>query len=200
MTPPHANIEDTNIEDVLCSKTTLKILKVLMQSEMLTVSEIAKEIGVNFASARTHLETLENISIWRRQMSKRIVLGITLTLLLVSMFGLALNIQPARATGTVYIRADGSIDPPDAPISTVDNVTYTLTGNITSPDGSGIVIERNNVTLDGSGYTIQGTKVYYARGILLAAVSNVTVKNVKITTFYTGIETYGSSRNSIRAR
>jgi ribosomal protein S25 len=49
-----------NIEDVLCSKTTLKMLKVSMQSELLTVSEIAKRTSVNYVSARTHLETLEN--------------------------------------------------------------------------------------------------------------------------------------------
>jgi hypothetical protein len=42
----------------------------------------------------------------------------------------ALFIQPARAEGAIYIRADGSIDPPTAPISTNDNVTYTLTGNV----------------------------------------------------------------------
>jgi len=41
------------------------------------------------------------------------------------MLGMALNIQPAKAwTGTVYIRADGSIGPADAPIITYDNVTY----------------------------------------------------------------------------
>jgi len=55
MTPPH-----TNIEDVLCSKTRLKMLKVLMQSELLTISEIARRTAVNYVSARTHLETLEN--------------------------------------------------------------------------------------------------------------------------------------------
>ncbi len=65
-------------------------------------------------------------------MSKRVVLGIMMTLLLVSMFSLALNIQPVKAKRTIYIRADGSIDPPDAPISTLDNATYTLTGNIAS--------------------------------------------------------------------
>jgi DNA-binding transcriptional ArsR family regulator len=54
ITSPHADIED-----VLCSMTRLKVLKVLMESEMLTVSEIAKKTSVNYVSARTHLETLE---------------------------------------------------------------------------------------------------------------------------------------------
>ena len=80
------------------------------------------------------------------------------TLLLLGMLSLAFNIKPAKAewTGTVYIRSDGSIDPPDAPISSVDNITYTLTGNITS-DADGIVVERSNIIIDGSGYTLQGT-------------------------------------------
>jgi len=51
-----------------------------------------------------------------------------------------------QALGTIYIRADGSIDPPTAPITTVDNVTYTLTGNIYDS----IVVERNNTVIDGN--------------------------------------------------
>ncbi len=58
MTLPH-----NNIEDVLCSKTKLKMLKVLMRSELVTVSELAKRTTVNYVSARTHLETLENENI-----------------------------------------------------------------------------------------------------------------------------------------
>lgn len=39
------------------------------------------------------------------------------------------------------IRADGSIDPSDVLIITYDNVTYTLTDNITS-SADGIVVEK----------------------------------------------------------
>jgi len=46
------------IEDVLCSKTRMKILSVLVGSQ-LTSSEIAKSVGVNYASAAKHLELLE---------------------------------------------------------------------------------------------------------------------------------------------
>ncbi len=52
-------------------------------------------------------------------MSKKIVSVIVLTLLLTSMFTLAFNIQPVRAGGIIYIRADGSIEPSTAPISTL---------------------------------------------------------------------------------
>jgi DNA-binding transcriptional ArsR family regulator len=58
MTSPHADVED-----VLCSKTRLKILKLLMQLELLTIFEIAKRTTVNYASAKAHLEILENDNI-----------------------------------------------------------------------------------------------------------------------------------------
>ena len=59
-----------------------------------------------------------------------------LVLLLTSTLAVALKIQPVSASGTIYIRGDGSIDPSEAPISTLDNVTYKLTGNITSDVGA----------------------------------------------------------------
>jgi predicted ArsR family transcriptional regulator len=46
------------IEDVLCSKIRMKVLKILDGSQ-LTPSEIAKSIGVNFVVATKHLEVLE---------------------------------------------------------------------------------------------------------------------------------------------
>jgi len=120
-----------------------------------------------------------------------------LVLLTIGMLSLAFNIQPAKAewTGTVYIRADGSIDPPDAPIITYDNITYTLTDNIVS-DGDGIVVERDNIVVDGAGYTIQGTGS--GKGIDLTGRSNVTIKNVEIKAFnWESILLYYSSNNNI---
>jgi len=113
------------------------------------------------------------------------------------MLGLVFNTRPGKAEGeTIYIRADGSIDPPDAPISTADNVTYTLTGNITS-DADGIVVERNNVVVDGAGFTVQGTLGYPYKGIDLSGRSKVTIKNTNIRNFYEGIYLDSSSNNSI---
>jgi len=127
-------------------------------------------------------------------MSKKIHSGMLLALLLIGMVTLAFNIPPAKGewTGTVYIRADGSIDPPDAPISTVDNVTYTLTGNITS-DADGIVVERDHIVIDGAGYTIQGPGAYQSKGIDLTGRSNVTIKNCNMRNFWHGIYLRDSS-------
>ena len=109
------------------------------------------------------------------------------TLLFIGVLTLAFNVQTVKASGTIYVRADGSVDPPTAPISSVDNVTYTFTGNIYDS----IVVERDNIVVDGAGYTVQGT------GITLLERSNVTIKNMEIKAFDYGIWLNASSSNSI---
>jgi parallel beta-helix repeat protein len=119
----------------------------------------------------------------------RTVAEMILALLFVSIFAAAFHIQTVRASpGTIYIRADGSIDPPTAPISTVDNVTYILTGNITS-DADGIVVERSNTIIDGNGYVLQGNFSGYrsGNGLRLESISNVVIKNANIQGFYDGV-------------
>jgi predicted ArsR family transcriptional regulator len=54
MTPPQSSIEDT-----LCSRVRLRILKLLAEIQELTVSEIAFKTEVNYVLARAHLEALE---------------------------------------------------------------------------------------------------------------------------------------------
>lgn len=49
-----------NIEDVLCSKTRMKILNVLMHSYQLNVSEIARRVGANYTWTGKHLKILED--------------------------------------------------------------------------------------------------------------------------------------------
>jgi parallel beta-helix repeat protein len=114
------------------------------------------------------------------------VVFVSLTILfLLSMSSITGLLQVAKAeSGTITINADGSISPSTAPIYTADNVTYTLTGNITSaPDG--ILIERNNIVLNGAGYTVSGSGSY--NGITLSNISNVIVTNMTITNFVIGI-------------
>jgi parallel beta-helix repeat protein len=121
------------------------------------------------------------------ELLRRNVFGMLLLLLLTSPFVLAFNIQPVKAEGTIYIRANGSIDPPIAPISTVDNITYTFTGNIYDS----IVVERDNIVIDGAGYMVQGAGS--GTGIDLLSRTNVTVRNAEVTAFVYGISLDGSS-------
>ncbi len=102
------------------------------------------------------------------------------------------NIQPVRASGTIYIRADSSIDPPTAPILTIDNITYTLTDNFIT-DADGIVVERDNIVVDGAGYALQGSGPACLHGIDLSGRSNVTIMNAHIKLFDSGIWLYNSS-------
>jgi parallel beta-helix repeat protein len=131
---------------------------------------------------------------------RKIVFLTALTLVLVFTLAFADNVQQVRGqwTGEVTIRADGSINPSDAPIITGDNITYTLTGNITAYRSSGartigITVERNNVIINGAGFTLYGDGSYQSAGIELQTRSNVTVKNVEITNFDFGIYMSSSS-------
>jgi parallel beta-helix repeat protein len=94
-------------------------------------------------------------------------------------------------TGSIYIRANGKIDPVTTPIYSTDNVTYTLTDNIYCS----IVVERDSTVIDGADYTLQG--VENGTGISLCGRNNVTIKNVEIRAFDVGIHVSGSSNCSI---
>jgi parallel beta-helix repeat protein len=119
-------------------------------------------------------------------MSKRIVSMMMLFLMFLATPFLGVKVQPARAQEllTIYIRADGSIDPPDAPISTADNITYTLTGSVATMYGEdGIVVERDSIVVDGSGFSLYGSGWYEGNeGIEVYGRSNVTITNVVIPT------------------
>ncbi len=115
---------------------------------------------------------------------KKLVSGILMALLALGMITLVFNVQPVEATGTIHIRADGSIDPPTTLIYTADNTTYTLTGNIAALGTDGVVVvERDNITLDGAGYMVY-TFSYNSRGICLDGVNNVTIENTTIEAYY----------------
>jgi parallel beta-helix repeat protein len=127
----------------------------------------------------------------------KVASGIMLIMFLVGLLSLAFDIRPVKAEpGTIYIRADGSIDPSTAPISTVDNVTYTLTGNILS-DADGIVVERDNIVVDGVGFIVRGTGDVDSKGIDLTDRNNVTIRNMKIKRFQYGVYLLRSVNNSI---
>lgn len=126
-------------------------------------------------------------------MLRRTVSRVILFILVVGMLELGSKIQAVRATGTIYIKADGSIDPLIAPISTVDNITYTLTGDISDS----IVVERDNIIVDGAGYTVQGSDIPNSKGMSLSGRSNVTIRKMTIKAFDTCILIDSSSNCSV---
>jgi parallel beta-helix repeat protein len=120
------------------------------------------------------------------RMHKELVFIMVLTLLVGSLSGI-FKAQGVEIAGSIYIRADGSVDPQTAPITTFDNVTYTFTGNI----NDSIIVRRNNIVVDGAGYFVQGE-------ITLVERNNVTIKNMKIISQkMRGIYLLDSSNNEI---
>ena len=116
---------------------------------------------------------------------------ILLVLLLTSMLGASIHIGTVEAAGTVYIRADGSIDPPTTPISSTNNVTYTFESNITDS----IVVQKSNITIDGNWYTLQGAGS--GNGFYLFGIDNVTIERTNIKDFDYGICLDSSSHNTL---
>jgi parallel beta-helix repeat protein len=95
----------------------------------------------------------------------------------------------AEANGTIYIRADGTVEGTDMILRGGD--VYTFTDDIF---GS-IVVEKDNIVVDGAGYILQGTGI--GTGINLTGRTNVTVKNMEINNFFYGIYLNSSLSNSL---
>jgi len=101
------------------------------------------------------------------------------------------EINIVRASGTIYIRSDGSVEGTDK-IQRDGNI-YTFTDNI----NDSIVVEKNNVVVDGAGYTLQGTENFLSKGIDLSNRSHITLKNMKIVYFHYGIYLEYSENNTV---
>jgi parallel beta-helix repeat protein len=131
-------------------------------------------------------------------MERKIVYGIVLIAFLTGILTLQTSIQPAKAPddfGYIYIKADGSIDPPDAPISKdAENVTYSLTADIVNKS---IIIERDNIIFDGNNCKISGPEEYGRFGINLTNRNNIVIKNTVVEKFHIGIHVLYSTKITI---
>jgi parallel beta-helix repeat protein len=117
-------------------------------------------------------------------------------LILCSVLVVLSNSGLVEASGTIYIRADGSVEGTDK-IQRNGNV-YTITDNICEP----LVVERDNILVDGAGYCIEGQHTSPSQspegtGILVDSRTNVTISNVAIQNFLYGICINSSSKNRI---
>ena len=116
----------------------------------------------------------------------------TAIFLLLILFSLSLSvpeIEIVKAEGTIYIRADGTVEGTDE--IQRDGDTYNFISDI---NGS-IALERNNIVLNGTGYRLQGDG--NENGITLRDINNITVSNLKISNFNIGIVVMGSDDNTI---
>jgi len=98
---------------------------------------------------------------------------------------------PAPPVTMIYIKADGSIEPSDAPIMKVGYI-YTLTENLLSDSRYYfLIIQHDNIVVDGAGYIIQ-SHIRYPAAIYIKNMNNVTVKNFSIITTGYGISASNS--------
>lgn len=100
------------------------------------------------------------------------------------------EIKMVNASGTIYIRADGSFVGTDK-IYRDENV-YTFCDDIDVGDSAyGIIVERDNIVIDGKGFFLKGQGPFsifeifslnkpITTGISLEGRENVTVKNLQI--------------------
>ena len=123
-------------------------------------------------------------------MNRRLAFLMALILVLMKNSDAMLKVH-GGANGAIYIRADGLIDPQTAPISSIDNVTYTFASDI---NGS-IVVQRSNIMIDGNGYALEGPRT--GNGFYLYGISNVTIRKTAIRGFENGILFYRTSNNTI---
>lgn len=98
-------------------------------------------------------------------------------------------VQIAKASETIYIKADGSVEGTDKIQRNGD--TYIFIDNIFDE----VAIEKDDIVIDGAGYTLQGNNI--GRGIDLSNRSDVTIRNLQIALFDYGIFLANSSSNII---
>jgi len=123
-------------------------------------------------------------------LTTRTVALTTLTILLLMLLTFSMNIQKVSAENTIYIKADGSVDPSTAQIQR-DIDVYTFRGDIY---GS-IVIQRNNTIIDGKDFTLEGNGT--DSGIYSRGTHNLTVRNLRITKFSRGVYIQESPNSKI---
>jgi len=124
-------------------------------------------------------------------MNRRLAFIMILIIVLVKNSDAMLEVHGV-ASGSIYIRADGRVDPQTAPISNVDNVTYTFASDV---NGS-IVVQRSNIVIDGNGFALEGPGS--GTGFYLDSISNVVIKKTTIRGFdFNGIYFHRTTNNTV---
>jgi parallel beta-helix repeat protein len=125
-------------------------------------------------------------------MMKSAVSLAALTLLIVYVLTSSFSIGYVKAwSGDLTIKSDGSVDPPTAPVSHSGNV-YSLTDDV---QGS-ITVEQDNIAVNGMGHAVRWTGTSPI-GVNLGSRTNVTLVNIRIENFVSGIYLYTSNQNTI---
>ena len=123
---------------------------------------------------------------------KRRFFGAILAIGLVESLLLVYSVRIARAGESIYIRADGSVEPASAPLQRLDD-SYSLVDDVYNMT---FVVERDNIVLDGENHLVEGS-IDIACGIDLSMRRNVSVRNIRIKGFSCGIFFFQNRYSSI---
>jgi parallel beta-helix repeat protein len=133
-----------------------------------------------------------------KRLKREAAFGIMLTLLLISILTIVFDPEVVEASESIFIRDDGSINPPTAPISTVDNITYAFNDDIHETIGLG----RSNIVVDGNGHELTGSGsgagFYIENSWETGVYTNVTIQNITISNFEVGIRGWYMGKTTIR--
>ncbi|MBI2937595.1 MAG: right-handed parallel beta-helix repeat-containing protein [Thaumarchaeota archaeon] len=95
---------------------------------------------------------------------------------------------------TLLILSIAAFNLPAAQAATTGTLTITSNTVLTEDHYGNIIIAADNITLDGNGYTVTGNNS--GVGVSLSERTGVTVKNLKIKNFATGVSVGGYSNNN----
>jgi parallel beta-helix repeat protein len=124
-------------------------------------------------------------------MTNKAIVVIMLPLFSIGVLISCFCIKSVNADVTIYIRSDGSVYPPTAPIQKVGYDSYLFTANVTDP----IVVERSNIIIDGARNAVNGRGS--GIGINMGGQVNVTICNTIVQDFAWGIQLADSHSNNI---
>jgi parallel beta-helix repeat protein len=113
--------------------------------------------------------------------------------------GLSLKWVAAVVLAVVF--ADSALatkhTPGDTSIGTWDpiNRIYTLNTDVYETEGNAIEIDEDDLILDGDGHSVKGAGLGY--GVYLRYGTGITIKNLNVQGFSSGIYLYNSSNNML---
>jgi nitrous oxidase accessory protein NosD len=110
---------------------------------------------------------------------------------------IAQTTEPVQAVGLYSYTLQGNtfINGSSQPIQRMGN-TYLLTGNIANYT---LLVEKSSIIIDGSGFSIEGTTPQtFGVGIYLSELNNITIKNMDVVGFSTGIQLNNSTHCNIQ--
>ncbi|XES78588.1 MAG: nitrous oxide reductase family maturation protein NosD [Candidatus Bathyarchaeia archaeon] len=116
---------------------------------------------------------------------KRIACLLLIALLATSTMACLCNANffpPPASLQHVYIRDDGSIDPPSVPIRRENNI-YTFTEDLSNFT---LNIQRSNIAVDGAGHVLAGNSS--GQGIVMRNVAGVIIRDLTVRNLREGIE------------